>query len=292
MTPAIIDVLLPAALACIMFALGITLVPADFTRLLERPRAVLGGLFGQLIVLPAAAWGLALAFRLPPEMAVGLVILGACPGGASSGLITYLARGETALSITLTAITSLVALASVPLVVNLALQAFLGAGGAVDLPVGRLVRGVFIITTLPVAAGMLLRAWRPAVAARIEKPAGRVATLLFVLIVIATFVSQRDALSANLATVGPATAALNLTVMLAGIAIATALRLSRRDAIAIAAECGLQNAALGIFIATSVLATPTLAVPSVVYALLMNVGALGLIVVARRVVSGADPVTA
>ncbi|HMV53677.1 MAG TPA: bile acid:sodium symporter family protein [Rhodocyclaceae bacterium] len=292
MTPTIIDVLLPAALACIMFALGITLVPADFTRLLERPRAVLGGLFGQLIVLPAAAWALALAFRLPPEMAVGLVILGACPGGASSGLITYLARGETALSITLTAITSLVALASVPLVVNLALQTFLGAGGAVDLPVGRLVRGVFFITTVPVAAGMLLRAWRPALAARIERPAGRIATLLFLLIVIATFVSQREALFANMGSVGPATATLNALVMGAGVAIAALLRLSRRDAIAIAAECGLQNAALGIFIAATVLGSPMLAVPSVVYALLMNVGALGLIVVARRLVSRANPVRA
>ena len=111
--PSVVDVLLPAALGFIMFALGITLVPADFTRLLERPRAVFAGLIGQMLLLPLAAWGLALAFRLPPEMAVGLVILGACPGGASSGLITHLARGETALSITLTAMVMLALIAYV-----------------------------------------------------------------------------------------------------------------------------------------------------------------------------------
>lgn len=278
----VVDVLLPAALGFIMFALGITLVPADFTRLLERPRAVLAGLIGQMLLLPLVAWTLALTFRLPPEMAVGLVILGACPGGASSGLITHLARGETALSITLTAITSLAALASVPLIINGGLQTFLGASDAVELPLGKLVRGVFFITTVPVAAGMLLRAWRPALTARIERTTGRVATTLFVLIVIATFVNQREVLLANMATVGPAAALLNLAVMVAGIGLALLFRLGRRDGIAIATECGLQNAALGIFVATTVLGRPALAVPSVVYALLMNVGALGLIAVARR----------
>ncbi len=282
MSVPVVDVLLPLALAFIMFALGLTLVPADFARLLARPKAVTAGLLGQMVLVPALAWGVALAWGLPPEMAAGLVILAACPGGASSGLITYLARGETALSITLTAVTSLAAVLSVPLVVNMGLQHFLGAAAAVDLPVGRIVRGVFIITTVPVALGMLMRVWRPRWVERMEKPAGKVATLLFLAIVVATFVSQREALWANLPTVGPAAAALNLGVMLGGAGLARLLRLGRRDAVAIATECGLQNAALGIFVAGTVLAQPALAVPSVVYALLMNVGALGLVWWGRR----------
>ena len=282
MSVPVVDVLLPLALAFIMFALGLTLVPADFARLLARPKAVTAGLLGQMVLVPALAWGVALAWGLPPEMAAGLVILAACPGGASSGLITYLARGETALSITLTAVTSLAAVLSVPLVVNMGLQHFLGAAAAVDLPVGRIVRGVFIITTVPVALGMLMRVWRPRWVGRMEKPAGKVATLLFLAIVVATFVSQREALWANLPTVGPAAAALNLGVMLGGAGLARLLRLGRRDAVAIATECGLQNAALGIFVAGTVLAQPALAVPSVVYALLMNVGALGLVWWGRR----------
>lgn len=282
MTPAIADVMLPAALGFIMFALGITLRPADFTRLADRPRAVLAGLVGQQLLLPAFAWTLALAWRLPPEMAVGLVMIGACPGGASSGLITHLARGETALSITLTAITSLTALVSVPLVVNGALHFFLGTATAVELPIGRLVRGVFFITTIPVVAGMALRAWRPALAQRLEQPAGRIATVLFLLIVIATFVNQREVLIANMPAVGPAAALLNLASMLAGVGVAAFFGLVRRDAIAIATECGLHNAALGIFLASSILGKPAFAIPSVIYALLMNVGALGLVVFARR----------
>ncbi len=284
MTGSIIGVLLPLGLAFIMFAVGVTLVPADFTRLVAQPRAVLAGLLGQLVLLPLAAWALAVAWRLPPEMAVGLMILGACPGGASSALITHLARGTAALSITLTAITSLVALVSVPLIVNLSLSLFLGADNEIELSVARLVKSVFLITTVPVVAGMLLRGWRPITADRLQRVLGRVATTLFVLIVIATFVSQRQALLANLGSVGPAAASLNLVVMLAGVALALVFRLDRRDGIAIASECGLQNAALGIFIATTVLAAPALAVPSVVYALLMNVGALALVVLARRFV--------
>jgi len=280
--PDIIGTLLPLALAFIMFAVGVTLVPSDFTRLLREPRAVIAGLIGQLLLLPLFAWSLAVAWALPPEMAVGLVILGACPGGASSALITHLARGTAALSVTLTAITSVVALASMPIVVQVALRVFLGDASEIEFSIMRLVRGVFVITTVPVGAGMLLRAWRPALVDRLQAVLGRVATTLFVLIVIATFVNQREALLANLSSVGPAAASLNVAVMLAGVALGFAFRLDRRDAIAIASECGLQNAALGIFVATSVLGAASLAVPSVVYALLMNVGAFGLIFVARR----------
>lgn len=280
--PDIIGTLLPLALAFIMFAVGVTLVPADFTRLLREPRAVVAGLIGQLLLLPLFAWGLAIAWRLPPEMAVGLVILGACPGGASSALITHLARGTAALSVTLTAITSVVALASMPIVVQLALSVFLGDQAEIELSIVRLVRGVFVITTVPVAAGMLLRAWRPALVDRMQANLGRVATTLFVLIVIATFVNQREVLFANLSSVGPAAASLNVAVMLAGIALGFIFGLNRRDSIAIASECGLQNAALGIFVSSSVLGAAALAVPSVVYALLMNVGAFALIYCARR----------
>ena len=127
-SPTIIGTLLPFALGFIMFAVGVTLVPADFTRLFEQPRAVIAGLIGQLVLLPVLAWTMAVVFRLSPPMAVGLVILGACPGGASSALITHLARGSAALSVTLTAITSLVALVSMPIVVQGALRHFLGAG--------------------------------------------------------------------------------------------------------------------------------------------------------------------
>ena len=277
-----VNTLLPAALAIIMFAVGITLVPTDFTRLVARPRAVIAGLLGQVIVLPGAAWALAIAWRLPPEMAAGLMIVAASPGGASSALIAHLARGSAALSVTLTVLTSLAALVTMPLVVQAGVGLFLAHDVATQFSVGRIVRGVFVIATVPVAAGMLLRAWRPALIARLERPLGRTATLLFVAIVIATFVGQRESLVANLPTVGPAAATLNVFMMAAGIALGRVFAVGRRDALAIAADCGLHNAALGIFVATAVFHAPVLAVPSVVYALVMNVGAFGLIAFGRR----------
>ena len=278
----VVNTLLPAALAIIMFAVGITLVPTDFTRLVARPRAVIAGLLGQVIVLPGAAWALAIAWRLPPEMAAGLMIVAASPGGASSALIAHLARGSAALSVTLTVLTSLAALVTMPLVVQAGVGLFLAHDVATQFSVGRIVRGVFVIATVPVAAGMLLRAWRPALIARLERPLGRTATLLFVAIVIATFVGQRESLVANLPTVGPAAATLNVFMMAAGIALGRVFAVGRRDALAIAADCGLHNAALGIFVATAVFHAPVLGVPSVVYALVMNVGAFGLIAFGRR----------
>jgi BASS family bile acid:Na+ symporter len=290
--PGVVQTLLPAALAIIMFAVGITLVPADFTRLVARPKAVIAGLLGQVVVLPAAAWALAVAWRLSPEMAAGLMIVAACPGGASSALIAHLARGSAALSVTLTVLTSLAALVTMPLVVQAGLGLFLGEAGPAQFPVGGIVRGVFVIATVPVAAGMWLRARRPNLMSRIERPLGRVATAMFVAIVIATFVGQRESLVAHLPTVGPAAATLNVVMMVAGIALGRAFAVGRRDAIAIAADCGMHNAALGIFVATTVFQAPVLAVPSVVYALLMNVGAFGLIAFGRRWVGASPPATA
>lgn len=273
----VVDVLLPLALAFIMFALGLTLELGDFKRVFARPRAVLVGLVAQVLLIPALAFTVAVVLGLSAPMAAGLMILAACPGGVSAGLITHLARGETALSISLTGITSVAAIASVPVVIDASLQHFTGGGSAVDLPVARLVRGVFVLTTLPVALGMALRHWRRALAQRLERGAGRVATLFFVAIVVATFVSQQQAIIDNLRAVGPAAALLNLGAMALGGGLAALAGLSTRDRIAIASECGLQNAALGIYIATQVLARPELAIASVVYALLMNLSAIALI---------------
>jgi BASS family bile acid:Na+ symporter len=273
----VIDLLLPAALAFIMFALGLALELSDFKRVFARPRAMAVGLLAQMLVVPALAWGIAVALKLPATMAVGLMILAACPGGVSAGLITHLARGETALSISLTGVTSVAAIASVPVVIDASLHHCTGAGSTVDLPVARLVRGVFVLTTLPVALGMSLRHWQRRLAQRMERGAGRMATLFFVAIVVATFVSQQQALRDHLMQVGPAAALLNLAAMTLGASLAAIAGLRWRDRIAIASESGLQNAALGIYIATQVLALPEMAIPSVVYALLMNVSAIGLI---------------
>ena len=277
----IVELMLPLALAFIMFSLGLTLVVEDFRRVFTRPRAMLIGLIGQMLVVPVFAYSVARIWNLEPEMAVGLMILAACPGGVSSGLLTHLARGETALSISLTAVTSIAAVATVPFIVDFAMRQFMESGLSVDFPLLKMVRGVFLLTTVPVLVGMGLKAWRPNTALRLERLAGRVATVLFVLIVLATFVSQRQVLIDNLGSIGPAAMMLNLLVLAAGFGMGAAGRLRRRDRIAVATECGLQNAALGIFVAANVMQSPVMTVPSVVYALLMNFGAIGFVFLMR-----------
>lgn len=274
--------LLPLALAFIMLTLGLGLTVGDFARVFRQPRAIAIGLISQMLVLPILAVGISTLLPLSTEMAVGLILLSACPGGASAGLITKLAGGETALSISLTAITSVLAVFSVPLIVSFALQHHTGAIVATELPILDVVRGVFIITTVPVALGMLLRHFRPHWVARIDAPANRVATGLFILIVIATFVSQRQALFDRLTSIGPAALALCVLTMTSGYLLGARARIGRPGRIAIAVESGLQNAALAIFLAVSVLQIPALAVPGVVYALLMNICALGFIGLMRR----------
>lgn len=277
----VVELFLPLALAFIMFSLGLTLVVADFKRVVTRPKAMLVGLVGQVLLVPVFAFAVAEAWGLPAEMAVGLMILAACPGGVSSGLLTHLARGDTALSISLTAVTSVAAVITLPFVVDLATGHFMQTALTVDFPLLKMVRGVFLLTTVPVVVGMALKAWRPALVQRLERPAGRLATALFVLIVLATFFSQRQILIDNLASIGPAAMLLNLLVIAAGFAMARAGGLQRRDQIAIATECGLQNAGLGIFIAAGVMQSPAMTVPSVVYALLMNAGAIGFVFLMR-----------
>lgn len=285
------QIFLPLALGFIMFALGLGLTPADFLRLFARPRAVLAGLVGQVLVVPLLALMIASAAGLPGELALGLMILAACPGGASSGLITRLARGDTALSITLTAVTSVIAVASVPLVVDLAARHFTGAGVEFALPLDKLAGNLFVLTTLPVLLGMGLRHYQGAFVRRWEPVAAQVATLLFLLIVVATFASQWTALTSHFSSIGPSAALLNLTVMAAGWGLGAVAGLGSADRVAITVECGLQNAALGIYVATAVFHSATMTTASVIYALLMNLSAIALILARarylRRVAGGA-----
>lgn len=278
----VLDLLLPLALAFIMFSLGLTLCVDDFRRVIARPKAMLLGLLGQMLLVPAVALMVAIALQLPAEMAVGLIILAACPGGVSSGLLTHLARGDTALSISLTAVTSVAAVVTVPLIVDLSIQHFIQTAVHVAFPLLTMVRGVFLLTTVPVLLGMGVKAWRPMFALRLERPTGRLATLLFVIIVFAAFSSQRQVLIDNLGHIGPAAMLLNVLVIGVGYSIAALAGLEARDRIAIATECGLQNAGLGIFIAAGALHSPAMTVPSVVYALLMNAGAIVFVMLMRR----------
>lgn len=265
-------VLLPLALAVIMFGLGLGLAVADFRRIARYPRAVLIGLLLQTGVLPWVALGLALVLRLPPELAVGLMLLAASPGGATANIYSHLARGDVALNITLTAVNSLLCLLTLPLILNLSMAFFLGQGQYVPPPLSKIVE-VAVIIVVPVSLGMTLRAAAPGFAARMERPVRLLSVLVLALLVAAAVAQAWSTLLAYLGAVGLACLAFNLASMGTGYAAPLALRLPRRQAIAIAMEIGIHNGTLAIYIALNVLASPAMAIPAAIYSLVMFVTA-------------------
>jgi BASS family bile acid:Na+ symporter len=280
----VVQTLLPLALAFIMFYLGLTLVVADFRQVAAQPKALAVGLVGQVLLVPLAGFAVVQLSGLDPVMAVGLMVLAACPSGVSSGLLTHLARGDTALAISLTAVTSLASVLTLPLVVGAAYQVFMASQLAVQLPVAAMVKGIFVLTTLPVLLGMVLR-WRfSSTVIRVEATIGKVTTALFVLIVLNTFWDQRQVLQDNLPTLGPAVVVLNVLILGGAYALSRLTRLTRRDRIAVITECGLKNSALGIVVSLQWLHQPAMSAPSVVYALSMNAFALTFVVLMRKTV--------
>ncbi len=262
------NLLLPLALGVIMLGLGMGLTLEDFRRVARYPRAVITGLVLQVMLLPAAAFALALLFGLPPELAVGLMLLAASPGGATANIYSHLARGDVALNITLTAINSVLCLATLPLILNLSLEYFLGAGQYVPPPVQKVVE-VAAIIVFPVVIGMLLRARAPGFTARLEKPLRLLSVLVLALLVVGAVMQGRETLIAFFAVVGLACLSFNLISMGVGYLAPLALKLPRRQAIAIAMEIGIHNGTLAIFIALNVLDNPRISVPAAVYSLLM-----------------------
>ncbi|MCC5863242.1 MAG: bile acid:sodium symporter family protein [Gammaproteobacteria bacterium] len=273
-TATINQVLLPLGLGLILFAMGLTLTLADFRRVIEAPWAVGVGLAGQIVLMPLL--GLAFLFAWPqaPVIAVGFMLLLACPGGPTSNFLTHLARGDTALSVTLTAISSLLGALTVPVVVNLGIV-LVGDGSTRELPLGNTVLRLFLTTTLPVLLGLAVRQTLPVLARRLEPILGRVALVVFAAIVVYAALSAWALLSQQVLGLLAPVIVLNLLVMSMGWLLARVARLSPPRRTAVAMETGLQNAALAIFIAFSVLNEPALIGPAAVYSIWMNLAALG-----------------
>ena len=266
-------VFLPLALFIIMLGMGLGLTLDDFKRMLTEPKAVIVGLIAQLVMLPIVGFILAGIFPLTPELAVGLIIVAACPGGPTSNLITYLARGNVALSITLTAISSVITVFTIPLVVNLAMQVFWGQSTSLQLPFLTTVLQIAVITLVPVSIGMVLQAQAPGFARQVEKWVKWLSLFFLGLIIVGLLVKERANLGSFFVQVGWVTLALMMTTMALGHAIATLAKLASRDATAITIEVGLQNGTLAIAIASAptFLNAPAMAIPAAIYSLLMFV---------------------
>jgi bile acid:Na+ symporter, BASS family len=274
-------VFLPIALGVIMLGLGLSLTLADFQRVVRYPRPVLVGLSCQMLLLPAACAMIAEAFDLPPELAVGLMLLAASPGGATANLFSHLARGDVALNISLTAVNSVLSLVTLPIIVTLSMSHFMGAGKSIPLPIEKVVQ-VFAIVLVPVAIGMALRSRSPAFADRLNRPVKILSALFLIAVVAASIAAERDNVVDFIEQVGLAALCFNLISMAVGYFVPRLLKVEKRQAIAIGMEIGIHNGALAITIASSplLLGNPVMAIPAAVYSVIMffTAAAFGLLV--------------
>lgn len=266
-------VFLPLALFIIMLGMGLGLTVKDFQRILIEPKGVLLGLFAQLIVLPIIGFLLASLLPLTPELAVGVMIVVACPGGPTSNLMTYLAKGRVALSITLTAIGSLITVFTIPLVVNAAMGHFMGVGADLQLPFLKTVIQIGVITVIPVGIGMLLHHYTPRFATTVERQVKWLSLFFLGLVIAGLLLKERANVVNFFLQVGWVTLPLIVLSMAAGYGLALLARLDRPSATAITIEVGIQNGTLAIAIASAptFLNNPTMAIPGAIHSLMMFV---------------------
>ncbi len=259
---------LPITLAIITLGMGLSLTDRDFSNIFIQPKAVIVGLCCQMVLLPVIAWLIARSIHIDPLFKVGLMIIAACPGGATSNLITYLLRGNVALSISMTAINSMITLVTIPLVVSLSLDAFLQEDTAIKMNVSETILKVFLITLLPAFAGTRLRKHFPEFSVGLEKPLRIVLPLLLLLVyggVIFIDQGTGEATRTDFIRIFPYALLLNFLAMGSGLLIARLMQLRVINQFTISIEVGLQNSALAIFVAATLLKSNEMALVPVVY---------------------------
>lgn len=264
-------VFLPIALAVIMFGMGLSLTTDDFKRVMVYPKATVLGLLNQLVLLPIVAFGYAKIFPLSPELAVGLMILAICPGGVTSNLISHVSKGDTALSITLTAISGVITAITIPFVLRFSLEYFMAEEERISLPIAKTILQIFVITIIPVLVGMSTRSLSESFANRMGKPVKILSVIFFILVLMAAILSEKDDLPKMFKQVGIVALALNITTMLLGFLTSRVVKLDLSQSITIAIESGIQNGTLAIVIATSILNNAQMSVTPAIYSLLMFV---------------------
>lgn len=261
--------ILAASLMIIMLGMGLSLQLTDFKRVVFYPKAIFVGLFNQLILLPLVGFGLAYFLQVPAEIAIGIMILAACPGGPTSNLITHLAKGDLALSVSLTALSSLITILTIPFLVNFALSYFLAEGQMIQLDILQTIVQILVIVVIPVGIGMLIRRYKEAFAIRMAKPVRIGSGVVLALIIVGLVIKEKDNFGSYFQQAGVATFLLNALTMLLGYFSAKALKLNRAQATSISIESGIQNGTLAITIAVVLLNNTAFAIAPAVYSLLM-----------------------
>ena len=262
-------IILAISLVIIMFGMGLSLVKEDFIRLIKNPKAIFVGLVNQLVLLPLIGFSITVLFPMQPEIAIGIMILAACPGGPTSNLITHLAKGDLALSVSLTAMSSLITIITIPLIVGFALNYFAVDGQVVSLNILETIAQIFIIVVLPIVIGMTLRRFKPEFSLKMAKPVRIASGIVLAIIIIGIIVKERAHMEDYFKQAGIATFVLNVVTMLIGFYSAKLLKLKNSQAISISIESGIQNGTLAITVAVVLLGNSAFAIAPAVYSVLM-----------------------
>lgn len=263
------SIIIPICLFLIMMGMGLTLIANDFKRVLKYPKAVGIGLTNQLLLLPIIGFALANIMPLEPEYAVGVMLLVLCPGGTTSNLFTYLAKGDVALSVTMTAIASVITVFSIPIVLSFSLVHFMGAGSEFQLPVLKTMITLIVLTIVPISIGMLIKRFAPKVADKSQLYVSRFGVIFLTFLVVFLSYVQRDIIVEALIATGPVSLLLNLSTMALGYYTSKWFGLNLAQRTSITLEVGLQNSTLSIFMALTLLANYKMSMTPAIYTLIM-----------------------
>ena len=263
------SVVIPICLFLIMMGMGLTLITNDFKRVLKYPKAVGIGLTNQLILLPIIGFALANIMPLRPEYAVGVMLLVLCPGGTTSNLFTYLAKGDVALSVTMTAIASVITVFSIPIVLSFSLIYFMGSGSEFELPVVKTVLTLVVLTIVPISIGMLIKRYAPKVADRSQVYVSRFGVIFLTFLVLFLCYVQRDIIVDAFIATGPVSVLLNVSTMALGYYSSKWFGLNLAQRTSVTLEVGLQNSTLSIFMALTLLSNYDMSMMPAIYTLVM-----------------------
>ena len=278
------DVILPLALAFIMFVLGLGLTGSDFLRVVKQPRDFFVGAFSQIILLPIIAFILVKIWPIAPELAIGVMIIAAAPGGVTSNLLTSFAKGDVALSISLTAIISLLCVITIPFIVLTSVGLLSDSSITQDISLFSMSRDMFLIVTVPVILGMLIRRFASGAALKFEPIAKKISIVLFVLVLLGAIAAERENVISYFAQAGLITFVLNVVMMIVAYCVAKLLASGMKQKKCITIECGLQNGTLAIFVATSIFGGGMYVIPAATYSLIMFATSLIFVYLVRKTV--------
>jgi len=278
------DVILPLALAFIMFVLGLGLTGSDFLRVIKQPRDFFVGAFSQIILLPIIAFILVKIWPIAPELAIGVMIIAAAPGGVTSNLLTSFAKGDVALSISLTAIISLLSVITIPFIVLTSVGLLNDTNITQDISLFSMSRDMFLIVTVPVILGMLLRRFVSGAALKFEPIARKISIVLFVLVLLGAIAAERENVVSYFAQAGLITLVLNVVMMVVAYFVAQTFASGTNQKKCITIECGLQNGTLAIFVATSIFGGGMYVIPAATYSLIMFATSLIFVYLVRKTI--------